>query len=188
MLVGRDEECGRIERALESARRGRSAVLLFRGEPGVGKTSLLRYAIERAEAMNVVRAVGVEFEAELEFSGLLELCRPLLDHLDGLPELQARSLRGVFGLDEPDVRDRFAVGVATLSLLAAAAEVEPLLAVVDDLQWLDRPSADTLRFAARRLFADRVAVIVAGRLGEGAELEWPGAEELPVSRLDANAS
>jgi DNA-binding CsgD family transcriptional regulator len=188
VLVGREQECLRIDRALESARRGRSAALLISGEAGVGKTSLLRYAIERAEAMNVVRATGVEFEAELEFSGLLEVCRPLLDHLDDLPDLQARSLRGVLGLEESDVRDRFAVGVATLSLLASAAEREPLLVLVDDVHWLDRPSADALRFAARRLFADRVAVIVSTRLFEGVEFEWPGAEELSVAPLNAEES
>src|SRR5262249_51617974 len=149
---------------------------------------LLRYAIERAEAMTVVRATGVEFEAELEFSGLLELCRPLLHHLDDLPELQARSLRGVLGLEEADVRDRFAVGAATLNLLATAAEKEPLLILVDDVHWLDGPSTDALRFAARRLFADRVAVILATRLGEGTELEWPDAEELVVAPLDAAGS
>src|SRR5215468_3572644 len=188
MLIGREVECLRIDRALESARRGRSAVLLISGEAGVGKTTLLRYAIERAEAMSFVRATGVEFEAELEFSGLLELCRPLLSHLDDLPDLQARSLRGVLGLEEPDVRDRFAVGVATLSLLAAAAEREPLLVVVDDVHWLDSPSVDAIRFAARRLFADRVAVIVTTRLGDGSELEWPGADELVVAPLDAQES
>jgi DNA-binding CsgD family transcriptional regulator len=188
MLVGREVECLRLDRLLESARRGRSAVALICGEAGVGKTSLLRYAIERAEAMNVVRATGVESEAELEFSGLVELCRPLLPHLDDLPEPQARSLRGVLALEDAGVRDRFAVGVATLSLLAAAAEREPLLVVVDDLHWLDRPSADALRFAARRLFADRVAVVVASRLGEGLELDWPGAEELVVAPLDLAAS
>jgi DNA-binding CsgD family transcriptional regulator len=188
MLVGREVECLRVDRLLESARRGRSGVLLVCGDAGVGKTSLLRYAIERSEAMTVVRATGVEFEAELEFSGLLELCRPLLHHLDDLPELQARSLRGVLGLEEADVRDRFAVGAATLSLLATAAEHDPLLILVDDVHWLDGPSTDALRFAARRLFADRVAVILATRLGEGTELEWPDAEELIVAPLDAAGS
>jgi DNA-binding CsgD family transcriptional regulator len=188
MLVGREAECDRVERVLESARRGRSAALLVHGEPGVGKTSLLRYAIERADAMTVVRATGVEFEAELEFSGLLELCRPLLHHLDELPELQAKALRGVLGREETDVRDRFAIGAATLSLLAAAAEHEPLLVAVDDAHWLDRPSADALRFAARRLLADRVAVVVATRLGEGAAFELPGAEELSLAPLDLEAT
>jgi DNA-binding CsgD family transcriptional regulator len=103
-------------------------------------------------------------------------------------ELQARSLRGVLGLEEADVRDRFAVGVATLSLLAVAADREPLLVAVDDLHWLDRPSADALRFAARRLFADRVAVIAAIRCGEGVDLEWPGAAELVVAPLGERES
>jgi DNA-binding CsgD family transcriptional regulator len=188
MLVGREVECLRVDRVLESARRGRSAVLLISGEAGLGKTSLLRYAIERAEAMSVVRATGVEFEAELEFSGLLELCRPLLHYLGDLPDPQARSLRGVLGLEEAQVSDRFGAGAATLGLLAAVAEREPLLVVVDDVQWLDAASADALRFATRRLFADRVAVIVAARHGEGRAFEWPGAEELVVAPLDLSAT
>jgi DNA-binding CsgD family transcriptional regulator len=188
MLIGREVERLRVDRALESARRGRSDVLLLAGEPGVGKTSLLRYAIEHAEAMNVVRATGVEFEAELEFSGLFELCRPLLPYLDDLPEVQARSLRGVLGLEDADVHDRFAVGVAVLTLLATAAETKPLLVAIDDVHWLDRSSADALRFASRRLFADRVAVIVTARLGEGIELDWPDAEGLSLGPLSADES
>jgi DNA-binding CsgD family transcriptional regulator len=188
MLVGREADCDRVDRVLESARSGRSAVLLVHGEAGVGKTSLLRYAIERAEAMTVARATGVEYEAELEFSGLLELCRPLLHHLDELPQLQAKALRGVLRWEETDVRDRFAIGAATLSLLAAAAEQEPLLLAVDDAHWLDRPSADALRFAARRLLADPVAVVVATRLGEGAAFELPGADELVLAPLDLEAT
>jgi DNA-binding CsgD family transcriptional regulator len=188
MLFGREAECDRIDRALESARRGRSAVLLVRGEAGVGKTALLDYAIERAEAMTVARATGVEFEAELEFSGLLELCRPLLHHLGDLPHLHAKALRGVFGSDESDVRDRFAIGAATLSLLAAAAENEALLVAVDDAHWLDGPSADALRFAARRLLADRIAVIVAARRGAETAFELPGADELVVGPLDRAAT
>src|SRR5262249_12922553 len=149
---------------------------------------LLRYAIERAEGMTVVRATGVEPEAELEFSGLLELARPLLDLLDDLPEVQAQTLRAALGREPADVRDRFAVGAATLSLLAAAAERDALLVVVDDAQWLDGPSADALRFAARRLLADRVAVLVAARLGEVPPFELPGADELLMPPLDVGAS
>jgi DNA-binding CsgD family transcriptional regulator len=188
MLVGRQAECGRVDDVLESARRGRSAVLLVRGDAGVGKTSLLRYAIERAEAMTVVRATGVELEAELEFSGLLELCRPLLHHLDDLPEMQAKALRGALGREEAEVRDRFTIGAATLSLLAAAAEKEALLVAVDDANWLDEPSADALRFATRRLLADRVAAIVVTRLGEGKAFELPWADELVVGPLDEAAT
>jgi hypothetical protein len=99
MLRGREQECARLDRALESARRGRSSALVLRGEAGMGKTSLLSYAIERAEAMDVVRATGVESEAELEFSGLLELCRPLLAHVGELPEIQAAALLGALGFE-----------------------------------------------------------------------------------------
>jgi DNA-binding CsgD family transcriptional regulator len=183
MLVGREAECARLDRALESARRGRSSVLVVRGEAGMGKTSLLRYAIDRTEAMAVVRATGVESEAELEFSGLLELCRPLLEHVGELPELQASALRGAVGLEPAGQHDRFAIGAATLSLIATAAERQPLLVVVDDVHWLDRPSADALRFAARRLLADKVAVIVATRLEEDGEDLMPGAEEIVLAPL-----
>ena len=182
MLRGREQECARLDRALESARRGRSAVLVLRGEAGMGKTSLLRYAIAQAEAMDVVRATGVESEAELEFSGLLELCRPLLAHVGELPELQASALLGALGFEPAGAHDRFAIGAATLGLLAAAAERQPLLVVVDDLNWLDRPSAEALRFAAQRLLADRVAVIAATRLEEGSDFV-PGAEEIELAPL-----
>ena len=149
----------------------------------MGKTSLLRHAIERAEAMTVVRATGVESEAELEFSGLLELCRPLLEHFDDLPDLQASALRGALGLEPAGQHDRFAIGAGTLGLLAAAAERQPLLVVVDDVHWLDRPSADALRFAVRRLLADKVAVVVATRVEKGAEGVLPGAEEIVLAPL-----
>src|SRR5215211_2391197 len=177
MLRGREQECTRLDRALESARRGRSSALVLRGEAGMGKTSLLRYAIDRAEAMDVVRATGVESEAELEFSGLLELCRPLLARVSELPELQASALLGALGFEPAGTHDRFAIGAATLGLLAAAAERQPLLVAVDDVNWLDHPSADALRFAAQRLLADRVAVIVGTRLEEGSEFVLPGADE-----------
>jgi DNA-binding CsgD family transcriptional regulator len=188
MLLGREAECARLDRALESARRGRSSVLVVRGEAGMGKTSLLRYAIERAEAMDVVRAIGVESEAELEFSGLLELCRPLLEHFGQLPERQASALRGALGFEPAGQHDRFAIGAATLGLLAGAAERQPLLVVVDDVHWLDGPSADALRFAAQRLLADKVAVIVATRLEEGAEFVLPGAEEVALAPLALEAA
>jgi DNA-binding CsgD family transcriptional regulator len=188
MLVGREAECARLDRALESARRGRSSVLVVRGEAGMGKTSLLRYAIARAEAMSVVRATGVESEAELEFSGLFELCRPLLDQIGELPELQAAALRGALGLEPAGQHDRFAIGAATLGLLAAAGEREPLLVVVDDVHWLDRPSADALRFAARRLLADKVAVIVATRFEQDADVTMPGADVITLAPLGVDAS
>jgi DNA-binding CsgD family transcriptional regulator len=187
VVVGRAAEKARIERLLDGARNGRSGALVVRGEAGIGKTTLLLYARDAGGAMAVVSATGVEAEAELDYSGLLELARPLLPHLDDLPTHQADALREALGLSPPQRRDRFAIGAAVLSLLAAAAERQPLLVLVDDVQWLDRASVDAIRFAARRLFADRVALLLGARDEEGGfdasgfdvvELTGLGADEL----------
>jgi predicted ATPase len=161
VLVGRDRERSQVERLLFDASEGRSGALLLEGEPGVGKSALLRHAVALAEGMTVVRVTGVEAEAELEFSGLLELCRPLRPDLETLPEAQAAALRSVLGLEAARSRDRFSIGAATLALLAAAAERKPLLVIVDDAQWLDAASTDALCFAARRFVADRIALVAA---------------------------
>ena len=186
LLVGRDAELERIDRLLDGARRGESGVLVLRGEAGIGKTALLRRAIERADSRLVARATGVESEAELEYSGLLELCRPLLPWLDGLAVHQAHALRIALGLEDGRQLDRFAVGAATLALFAAAAEDRPLLVVVDDAQWLDDGSAGALRFAARRLVADRVAVLFAARESDPRGFAQDGFEELRLDGLDAS--
>lgn len=184
MLLGRAEERATIDRLLADARAGRSGVLVLRGEPGVGKTTLLRYAADSAETMTVLRSTGVESEAELEFSGLHELCRPLLDRLELLPPHQAAALGGALGLGETRERDRFAVGVALLGLLAQAADDRPLLAIVDDAHWLDRASIETLCFAVRRLLADRVAVLFAARSEVASAVDTAGFEELALGGLD----
>src|SRR5512144_3045994 len=145
----------------------RSRTLLIRGEAGIGKSTLLEWAVERAGEMRVLRARGIESEAELAFSGLLELSRPLLDTLGQLPRRQAIALRTAFALEPAQAVDRFAVSAATLSLVATAAEQTPLLVAVDDAHWLDAASADALVFAARTLEADQVAVIFAVRECEG---------------------
>ena len=183
MLIGRGRERQAIERVLARAKGGQASRLVLQGEPGVGKTALLRYVIDLAESMTVVRATGVESEAELEFSGLLELCRPLLGALGSLPEVQAEALQGALGLAPAVSGDRYGVGAATLSLLAAAAEERPVLVVVDDLQWLDRASAEALLFAARRLLADPVAFVLATRAGEGRGADLAGLEVLVVDGL-----
>jgi len=186
VLVGREGECKAIERVLARARAGAAASLVLRAEAGVGKTALLRLAIEGAAAsMRVVRATGVESEAELEYSGLLEVCRPLLSQLETLPERQANELRVALALDAGPTPDRFGVGAATLSLLAAAAESEALLVVVDDAQWLDHASASALLFAARRLLADRVAFLFATR-EDG--FDAAGIEELRLAGLGREAT
>ncbi|HJV30278.1 MAG TPA: ATP-binding protein, partial [Gaiellaceae bacterium] len=150
MLIGRERECKRLDELLDRARMGRTGALVVRGEAGIGKTALLEYTVGHAEGMTIVRALGVESEAELEFSGLLDVCRPLLDLLTDLPDHQAEVLRAALGLGPAVSVDRFAIAAATLSLLAASADANPLLVVVDDAQWLDASSADALLFATRR--------------------------------------
>jgi DNA-binding CsgD family transcriptional regulator len=186
LLIGRSAEQERIERLLRDAQAGESGVLVVRGEAGIGKTALLRYAMGLAESMTVVRASGVESEAELEFSGLLEVCRPLFPWLDALAPHQATALRVALGLEDGRQTDRFAVGAGTLALFAAAAEERPLLVVVDDAHWLDDGSAAALRFAARRLFADRVAVLFAVRETDARTFEPDGFDELGVAGLHAD--
>ena len=184
MLLGRESERRRIEQLLDGIKRGESGVLVLSGEPGIGKTALVRYAVDLAESLTVVTATGLEAEAELEFSGLLELCRPLLSSLDDIPSHQAAALRGALGLSAATDRDRFAVGAATLSLLAAAGERHALLVVVDDAQWLDAASADALRFAARRLDRDRVGFLFAIREGEVPGREPHGFETIHLAGLE----
>ena len=156
---------------------------MLRGEAGLGKTALLDYAAERADGMTVVRAVGVEYEAELPFSGLLELLRPLLDHLDDIPAQQSEALRSALGLSEPRPQERFTIGAATLSLLAAAAETNSLLAVVDDAQWVDLATCDALIFAVKRLVADSAAILFAVRDGEERTFDAPALEQLQLTGL-----
>ena len=183
VLVGREHERALVDELLERARRGRCDALVVRGEAGIGKTALLEYAVEQAEGMTVVCALGVESEAELQFSGLLELLRPFLQHLPQIPPQQAKALRSALGLCDPEAHDRFTIGAATLSLLAAAAESNPLLVVVDDAQWLDCATTDALLFAAKRLVADSVAILFAVREDEGRGFDPPGIERLELDGL-----
>ncbi|MFJ8782196.1 AAA family ATPase [Streptomyces sp. NPDC102476] len=162
-LVGRRNECQYLDHLLAEARAGQSGVLVVRGEAGIGKTELLNYLIERAVGCRIVRAAGVQSEMELSYAGLHQLCAPLLSHLDDLPEPQQNALRAAFGMRSGHAPDRFLVGLATLSLLAGAVGDEPLVCVVDDAQWLDRVSAQTLEFVARRLLAESVLLVLAVR-------------------------
>ena len=183
MLIGREAELGRVGRALETARAGGSDVLALRGQPGIGKTALLRAAIERAEGMTVLRTRGLEGEAQLPFAGLAELCEPVLELRDRLPAAQASALAGALELEPAQPQARLAIGAALLGLLSLAAEERPVLCVVDDLQWLDEPSLEALRFAARRLGADGVAVVLAHRPGGDPA---PGVEVVELGPLAAD--
>jgi DNA-binding CsgD family transcriptional regulator len=188
MLIGRDAELLHLERLLAGARTGASAVLVVRGEPGIGKSALLEGAAVAASGMRVLRARGVESEVELPFSGLHELLRPLLGALDDLPAPQAEALRTALALGEGPPSGPFAVGAATLSLLATSAEREPLLVLVDDLHWLDGASASAVAFAARRLVADPVAVVMGVRDGHVTATDGAGLPELVLGGLDAGAA
>jgi DNA-binding CsgD family transcriptional regulator len=162
-LIGRNEECARLDDLLAEAKAGNRGVLVLRGPAGTGKSALLEYAAERADGCRTVRADGVEGEMELPFAGLHQLCSSLLNHLERLPPPQRDALGTAFGLSSGAKPDRFLISIATLSLLSEAAEEAPLLCLVDDAQWLDRSSAQVLAFVARRLQAESVALVFAVR-------------------------
>ena len=181
-LLDRRGERAAVDRVLDQARAGSSAVLVVRGEPGIGKTALLGYAAGRALGFRVVRAWGVESEMELAFAGLHQLCVPMLGRLEQLPGPQRDALAVAFGMQEGQAPSRFLVGLAVLSLLAATAEDQPLACLVDDAQWLDRASVQCLAFAARRLLAEPVALILAVR-EPGDDHELTGLPGLAVTGL-----
>jgi DNA-binding NarL/FixJ family response regulator len=183
VLVGRSVEMAMVDRLLAQARSGLSGVLVVRGEPGAGKSALLEYAVAVAEGFTVLRGVGIESEAELAFAGLHQIVRPVLDHLDRLPAPQASALRSAFALSEEPIAERFAVSLGVLGLLSEVAEERPLLCVVDDAQWLDQASADSLVFAARRLDADQVVLLFAVRSGAARAFAAPGLPELRLALL-----
>jgi len=166
MIVGREPERRVIEGLVAGARIGAGGALVLAGEAGIGKTALLEDAVTLAVGMRVLRATGSETDREVAFGGLLQLLRPVLEHLERIPAPQAESLAVALALRRGAGGDRFAVGAATLSLLSRVAEDQPLALVVDDAHLLDRPSADAIVFAARRLMADPVVVLAAVRAGE----------------------
>src|SRR3984957_10224154 len=180
MLVGRDPERSALRRVMADARTGRSAVLGLVGEAGIGKTALLADAAEHADGMQILRARGIESEADVPFAGLLELLRPALGALVDVPAPQAAALQGALALRPGGAQDRFAVGAGTLSLLAAYAERAPVLVLIDDAHWLDAPSAEAILFAIRRLLADAVAVLISVRDGHPSLLDRGG---LPIHRV-----
>ena len=171
VLRGRRSECASLDRLLEDVRGGQSRALVLRGDAGVGKTALLDYLAASASGCQIARPVGVESEMELPFAALHQLCAPMLSHLADLPAPQRDALGTAFGLTGGAAADRFLVGLAVLSLLSRVAEERPLVCLVDDAQWLDRASAQTLAFVARRLLAEPIALVFAVRGDPGEELE-----------------
>jgi DNA-binding CsgD family transcriptional regulator len=184
-LYGRRRECAVLDELLEQVRRGRSTVLVMRGEAGVGKTALLEYVAGRAQGCRLARVTGVRSEMGLTFAGLHQLCATMLSRAQCLPVPQREALRIAFGLAAGPQPDRFLVGLAVLSLVSEVAAERPLVCVIDDEQWLDHASAQALGFAARRLAADPVGLVISARVpGE----ELTGLRELTVAGLpDADA-
>ena len=184
---GRGRECARLSGLVETVRKGESGVLVLRGDAGIGKTVLLDYVRRRATGCRVVRAVGVQSEMELPFAALHQLCAPLLDRLERIPEPQREALGTAFGLSAGPAPDRFLVGLAVLSLLSEAADEQPLVCLVDDAQWLDRVSAQAFAFAARRLLAEPVGVVFAARVPGGELAGFPELELKGLADADAQA-
>ena len=186
-LSGRADECALLDTLVDAIRRGEGQSLVVRGEAGIGKTALLDYVVRSASDLTVLRAVGVESEMELAYAGLHQVCASLLDRLDRLPAPQRQALEIVYGLSAGGAPDRFLVGLAVLSLLSEAADDRPILCVVDDAQWLDRASALTLAFVARRLLAERVGVVFAAREPGGELAHLPELEVRGLPKDDARA-
>jgi DNA-binding CsgD family transcriptional regulator len=179
-FMGRTSERDGLDRLLADVRGGRSVVLVIRGEAGIGKTALLRYAARQAAGFRVAQVTGVEAEMELPFAGIHQLCAPMLGRLDALPRPQREALTVALGLASGAVPDRFLLGLAVLGLLSAVAEKRPVLCLVEDAQWLDTASSQVLGFVARRVLAESVAIVVAIR--EPATLH--DFDDLPELRLE----
>jgi DNA-binding CsgD family transcriptional regulator len=176
-------ETATLDGLLNAVREGLSRTLVLRGEPGIGKTALLEYTIQSATDFRLTRALGIESEMEFSFAGLHQLLVPFLPRLRELPGPQQDALQSAFGLVVGAAPDRFQVGLATLTLLAAAAAEQPLLCVVDDAQWLDLESGEVLAFVARRLYADRIALLFAVRDGAGPRRRLEGLSELFIDGI-----
>jgi DNA-binding CsgD family transcriptional regulator len=183
MLLGRNDERLAVDRLLTQARAGHGGVLALVGEPGIGKTAMLDYAAESATGMRVLRARGIEAESEIPFAGLVELLRPALGALDRLPAPQSAALAAALALGPASAQDRFAIAAATLGVLSVVADENPLALLVDDAHLLDGSSAQALLFAARRLGADPIALVLTVRDGEPSLLDGADLRVLRVAGL-----
>ncbi len=187
MLYGRDLERSAINALLDGARAARGGVLVLRGRAGAGKSALLDDAVAASGGVRALRATGVESEFELPFAALHQLLRPVLSYVDRLPAPQASALGMAFGLASNAHDNRFLVSVAVLGVLDELSRDLPVLCVIDDAQWLDDASASALEFVARRIDADRIALLFAARDGDVRRFSAPGLPELHVDGLGAEA-
>jgi DNA-binding CsgD family transcriptional regulator len=186
-LLGREREREVLDRLLDGVRGGRGGVLVVHGEAGVGKTALLEYAAEAGREFRIARTFGVEGEMELPFAAVQQLCSPFFELMERLPQPQHDALGVALGLSTGPTPNRFLVGLAVLGLLAEAAEEQPLVCVVDDAQWLDSASVRTLAFVARRLLAEKIALVFATRELGDALTGLPELHVVPLGRRAARA-
>jgi AAA ATPase domain len=187
-LLDRGTETAALEGVLAEVRDGLSGVLVLRGEAGIGKTILLRWAARQAQDMRLARVAGVQTEMGMGFAGLHQLLVPLLGGLDGLPGPQRQALGSAFGLVAGPPPDQFLVGLAALTLLTDASAARPVLCLVDDAQWLDQASVEVLGFIARRLHAERVGMVFTVGEGEGHAAALAGLPEFVVGGLPPAAA
>ena len=173
---------------VEAARHGSAGGVVLRGEPGIGKSALLDELVNATEAATVLRTQGLEAEAPLAFAALHRLLRPLARLRDQLPPPQARALRVAFGEEDGPSVELFLVGIATLSMLTAAAEEQLVLCVIDDAHWLDPATAEALLFCARRIGADRIVMLFAVRDGVAGRFDAPGLAEMTLAGLSPDAA
>jgi len=185
LLLGRHVECRRIDQLLAEAKAGRSGTLVVRGAAGIGKTALLEsvHATAEESGFRVETATGFEAETHFAYAGLHQICTPLLDHMPALPEPQQRALGVALGLDAGSAPNKFLVSLAALGLFSEAADRSGLLCLVDDAQWLDSASMDALAFVARRIEAERLAMVFGVRDGEMRSTVLAGLPELRLNGL-----
>ena len=184
-MLGRQREREVLGRLLNAARAGDGGALVVNGEPGVGKTALLEWTADEGQQLRVLRTIGVEGEMELPFAALQQLCSPILDRSQRLPAPQRDALSVAFGLSAGQSPNPFLVGLAALGLLSEASQEQPLLAIIDDAQWLDRASARALAFVARRLLAEKIAFVLAAREVGDAFAGLPELRVEPLGRRDS---
>jgi DNA-binding CsgD family transcriptional regulator len=182
-MLGREQEERRIASLLGNARNGRGGALIVSGEPGIGKTTLLAVTTTAPTGMSSLRVDGFEAESNMPFAALQRLSTPLRAWLPALPERHRQAIEVAAGDREGPPPDRYLVGLAILGLLAAAAEVEPVLCVVDDAHLLDPESLDVLAFVGRRLEAEAVALVFAARPGERIDARVAGIERIELGGL-----
>jgi DNA-binding CsgD family transcriptional regulator len=188
-VVGRASEFAAASAFLRAVVDG-PAGLVFAGEPGIGKTTLWTQVLGRARdlSMIILSARPAAAEARLAFAGLADLLEPIADDiLTQLPEPQRRAMAVALLREGAGGRrlDQRAVGAATVGVLKALARTAPVIVAIDDVQWLDRPSARVLAFTARRLGQLPVGLLACERTGTDQEPELDIERALPVSPVAA---